>query len=108
MSSILKLEITKIKEKYPNKIPILVYKDKNSKNTPDIDKNKFLVPNDMIFGKFIYVIRKRLSLKQSEAIFLYINNVIPPTGESLNMLYNKYKNKNEFLEIIYTTENTFG
>ena len=37
-----KMEYEKIKEKYPNRIPIIVAKvnDKHSKSLPDLDQNK--------------------------------------------------------------------
>ena len=52
-------ESSKIIERYPDRIPIIVEKNKKSK-IKDIDKNKFLVPNDMTLGQFMYVVRKRI------------------------------------------------
>ena len=40
-------ESSNIIQKYPNRIPIIVEKSKGCKLI-DIDKNKYLVPNDMI------------------------------------------------------------
>ena len=48
-------ESTNILKKYPDRIPIIVEKYKNSKIN-DIDKCKYLVPKDMTIGQFIYVI----------------------------------------------------
>lgn len=47
---------------------------------PDIDKKKYLVPADLTVGQFVYVIRKRIKLSPEKAIFIFINNVLPPTG----------------------------
>jgi GABA(A) receptor-associated protein len=49
---------------------------------PDIDKKKYLVPADLTVGQFVYVIRKRIKLSPEKAIFIFINNVLPPTGAS--------------------------
>jgi GABA(A) receptor-associated protein len=49
---------------------------------PDIDKKKYLVPADLTVGQFVYVIRKRIKLSPEKAIFIFINNVLPPTGTS--------------------------
>ena len=100
-------ESSKIIEKYPNRIPIIIEKDKKSK-IKDIDKNKFLVPNDMTLGQFMYVIRKRINLKASEAIFLFINNALPPTASIMGTIYENNKDKDGFLYIEYEGENTFG
>ena len=66
-------ESERILEKYPNRIPIIVNRKKDS-NIADIGKSKLLVQKDMAMNQFIYVIRKRLKLKPREAIFVTINN----------------------------------
>ena len=47
---------------------------------PDIDKKKYLVPADLTVGQFVYVIRKRIELPPEKAIFIFVNNQMPPTG----------------------------
>ena len=65
-------ESSKILEKYPNRVPIIVEKELKSK-IKDIDKNKFLVPEDMSFGQFMFIIRKRIKLDSTEALFIFVN-----------------------------------
>jgi hypothetical protein len=31
-------------------------------------------------GQFVYVIRKRIKLSSEKAIFIFVKNVLPPTG----------------------------
>jgi len=38
------------------------------------------VPADLTVGQFVYVIRKRIKLSPEKAIFIFVNNVLPPTG----------------------------
>ena len=52
-------ESEQIRNKYPDRIPIIVEKYKDCK-LPDVDKCKYLVPNDMTMSKFIFVVRRRL------------------------------------------------
>lgn len=33
-------------------------------------------------GQFVYVIRKRIKLSPEKAIFIFVKNVLPPTGEA--------------------------
>lgn len=47
----------------------------------DIDKKKYLVPCDLTVGQFVYVIRKRIKLQPEKGIFIFVNNVLPSTGE---------------------------
>lgn len=100
-------ESSKIIERYPDRIPIIVEKDKKCK-IKDIDKNKFLVPNDMTLGQFMYVIRKRIKLDSTEALFFFVNNVLCNNTQTLSEIYKTYKDKDGFLYIVYTSENTFG
>jgi GABA(A) receptor-associated protein len=100
-------ESRKIKIRYPNRLPLIVERDNNSRITK-IDKNKFLVPNDLTVGQFVYVIRKRIKLNQNEALFIYVNNILPSTNILLSQLYETNKNIDGFLYITYSGENTFG
>ena len=41
-------------------------------------------------GQFYYLIRKRIHLKSDEALFFFVNNVIPPTSATMGALYQVY------------------
>lgn len=45
-----------------------------------IDKKKYLVPADLTVGQFVYVIRKRIKLSPEKAIFIFVNEILPPTA----------------------------
>ncbi len=104
-----KTESMKIKEKYPDRVPIICEKDPKSK-LMDIDKNKYLVPNDLTVSQFSFIIRKRLSLDKSSALFLLVNGKNSITGDSaLSEIYEKYKDPDDgFLYISYTGEIMWG
>eukprot|EP00005_Dracoamoeba_jomungandri_P001193 CAMPEP_0174249860 /NCGR_PEP_ID=MMETSP0439-20130205/199_1 /TAXON_ID=0 /ORGANISM="Stereomyxa ramosa, Strain Chinc5" /LENGTH=119 /DNA_ID=CAMNT_0015329785 /DNA_START=67 /DNA_END=426 /DNA_ORIENTATION=+ len=103
-----RMEVAKrIREKYPDRIPVIVEKAPKS-DAPDIDKKKFLVPSDITVGKFVYEIRKHMKLSPEKAIFLFVNNVLPPTAQDMYYIYAKYKDEDGFLYITYSGENTFG
>tara|TARA_Y100000389_G_scaffold198055_1_gene233871 strand:+ start:164 stop:514 length:351 start_codon:yes stop_codon:yes gene_type:complete len=96
-----------VMEKYKDRLPIIVQKTIDCK-LPNIDKCKYLVPRDMSMGQFIYVIRKRIKLDSSEALFICINNHLASSSENLDVIYNKYKDEDGFMYVFYTSENTFG
>jgi GABA(A) receptor-associated protein len=96
-----------ILKKYPDRVPVVI--DKVSKTQlPDIEKHKFLVPGDITVGKFMYEIRKHIALRPDQAIFLFVNNVLPPTSSLMSAIYNTHKNEDNFLYITYAGENVFG
>jgi len=100
-------ESNNIKCKYPDRIPVIVEKQQTSDITV-IDKNKFLVPNDLTVGQFVYVIRKRMKMPPEKAIFVFVNNQIPLQSSLMSSVYDEYKDKDGFLYMLYASENTFG
>ena len=74
----------------------------------NIDKTKYLVPNNLTVGELVYVIRKRMKLEPEKAIFFFINETIPNTSLQLSQLYESHKNEDGFLYMKYSSENTFG
>jgi GABA(A) receptor-associated protein len=103
------IESAKIKEKFPGKIPIIVEKaQKVGSDIPNINKNKYLVPNTLSFGQFIYVIRKQLQLNPDKALFIFVNNTLVPASEMIGEIYNNHRDTDGFLYMVYSGESTFG
>jgi GABA(A) receptor-associated protein len=99
---------SKIKEKYPDRIPIICEKDPSSK-IKSVDKNKYLVPNNFTVSQFSIIIRKRLELSRDSALFLLVSGKHSITGDSsINEIYEKYKDEDGFLYITYTSELSWG
>jgi len=94
-------------KKYKDRCCIIVGKNNNS-DIPDIERHKFLVPNNLTVGQFIYIIRSRIECKSNQALFLFINGKIPPTSQRLIHVYEANKDDDGFLYVTYTGENTFG
>ena len=100
-------ESTRILEKYSDRVPIIVEKDPKS-DVDDIDKKKYLVPKDLTMGQFMFVIRKRIKLSSEKAIYMFINNTLPPSSAFLSTLYEEHKDDDGFLYLTYSGENYFG
>lgn len=104
-----KKEAEHVLQKYNNqRIPVIVERAKSAQSMPLIDKKKYLVPEDMTYAQFLHVIRKRIRLSPEETIFLFINNVQPPSGQTLGSLYSEHKEADGFLRAVYSNENAFG
>lgn len=103
-----KQESEKILKKYTDRLPIIV--EVFDTTLPPLDKSKYLVPNDLTFGQFLFVIRKRLKLSSSEiALFSYTENgTLPVLSQLVGEVYNENKNKDGFLYIHIAGEKTFG
>jgi GABA(A) receptor-associated protein len=104
-----KEESNRVIQKYQDRIPIICEKNKQaSKECPDIDKKKYLVPRDLTMGQFLYVVRKRMNIPAEKAIFLFVGNTIAPSTSMINNIYNSHVDKDGFLYITYSYENVFG
>lgn len=116
MSKMYKLERTlddRIREsramlaRYSDRIPIIIHP--KSKSDPNIDKHKYMAPRDLKFAQLFYVIRKRLHIDSSKALFFFIENnslIIPSL--SVEEVYARHADEDGFLYICYSIESTFG
>ncbi|BGP43977.1 ubiquitin-like protein atg8 [Rhodotorula kratochvilovae] len=122
-----KAEAERIRSKYPDRIPVICEKADKT-DIPAIDKKKYLVPADLTVGQvrpfpplrlppvhadwngrqFVYVIRKRIKLAPEKAIFIFVDEVLPPTAALMSMIYDEHKDEDGFLYVTYSGENTFG
>ena len=101
-------ESARIRTKYPELVPIICERGGDSTSVPDIDKKKFLVPQDLTVGQFAYVIRKRMKLDANKSMFLFVDGVLPNGSKLMSHVYDEHKDPDGFLYIKYAGENTFG
>ncbi|KAL2483737.1 Autophagy-related protein [Forsythia ovata] len=96
-------EAARIREKYPDRIPVIVEKAELS-DIPDIEKKKYLVPADLTVGQFVYVVRKRIKLSadSEKAIFIFVKNILPPTAAMISAIYEENKDEDGFLYMTYS------
>merc|ERR1711871_1353510 len=75
-------EADKILKKHADRIPVICEKAEGS-DIPEIDRKKYLVPQELTVGQFVYVVRKRLRLPAEKAIFIFVDGHLPSTGAAL-------------------------
>ncbi|MHA2037170.1 MAG: hypothetical protein ACW98X_12090 [Promethearchaeota archaeon] len=103
-----KAECKKMLYKYNDRIPVILESD-NIK----LDKIKYLVPNNINVSHFTNIVKKRVcnSVEEykSNSFIITFDNTIPTASETLQSLYDKYKDKDDsFLYGKLLNENTFG
>jgi len=49
-----------------------------------------------------------MKLNPEQAIFLFVNDTLPPTAALMSQIYEKNKDEDGFLYVTYSGENTFG
>jgi GABA(A) receptor-associated protein len=63
---------------------------------------------DLTVCQFVYVIRKRISIPSDKAIFIFVNNTLPPTAALMSTVYEQHRDEDGFMYMMYSGENTFG
>jgi GABA(A) receptor-associated protein len=97
---------------YPDRIPVIVEMSPSSASyntyTTASHKIKYLVPYDITMGQFIKILRDKLKLESSIALFFFINNKIPPITSLIGNIYKENADEDGFLYIEFCEESTFG
>ena len=100
-------ESAKLLARHPERLPVIVEIADISK-LPDLDKHKYLVPGETTMAQLLSILRTRMSITAETAIFMFINNQLPPATETVESLYKKHKSEDNFLYVFLQGENTFG
>jgi GABA(A) receptor-associated protein len=101
-------ESKKICEKHKTKIPIIVEVNTHQLCNLKLDKNKYLTPYDLTVGQFLYNIRKRITIEPEQALFMFFNEILPASSDSIGNVYSNNKDADGFLYATISLESTFG
>lgn len=104
-----KEEVLAIRTRFPNKIPVIVQKYWKENQLPQLDKSKFLVPQDITMSQFQTIIRNRMSMSQNQALYLLVNErSMLSLSLTLGEVYTEHAGPNGFLYITYASQEVFG
>lgn len=110
-------EAKKIRDKYPDRVPIICERSPYCTGLPEISKKKFIVAGTMLCGEFKYMIHKLIvqatpggegSMKADQTIYIFCNGMAPKASTPMSELYDKMHGGDGFLYITYGAENTLG
>jgi hypothetical protein len=95
-------QLTALRAKFPDRVPIIVW------TTLPLDKKKYLVATDFNIGQLMCVIRMRLALEPSQALFVVVitkddTRVVPLPSDPISMY-----DEGGIVYLSVFTENTFG
>ncbi|KAK9746747.1 Autophagy protein Atg8 ubiquitin like [Popillia japonica] len=118
-----KEEVLAIRNRFPTKIPIIVQRFSKETNLPQLDKTKFLVPQELTMSQFVTIIRNRTHIKSTQSLYLLVNNrslntiPIPLSQQPISYgflyityaeVYSEHAGVDGFLYITYASQETFG
>ncbi|XP_048653918.1 gamma-aminobutyric acid receptor-associated protein isoform X2 [Marmota monax] len=107
-SRVFEIEARVSPDKSPSPLIKVIVEKAPKARIGDLDKKKYLVPSDLTVGQFYFLIRKRIHLRAEDALFFFVNNVIPPTSATMGQLYQEHHEEDFFLYIAYSDESVYG
>ena len=97
----------KLMSMWPDKIPIVAEKTKNSGLT-DLAKPKMLCPENFRFSQFLACLRAKLCLNARQSLFVFINKKIITSDSVMKKVYEENRNEDGFLYVEYCENEYLG
>lgn len=90
-------------------LQIIVERYSKEMDLPQLEKRKFLVPQEFTMSQFISIIRSRMRIGPNKAIFFLVNNrSLVSLSKSLAEIYAENRSDDGFLYINYASQEVFG
>ncbi|KAL2077477.1 hypothetical protein ACEWY4_026981 [Coilia grayii] len=102
-------EVCNIRSKFPNKLPVIVERYMRETHLPLLDKSKFLVPFELTMGQFISLLRSKIDLDSTQALYLLVSERhMTCMTASMGEVYSQYSDPDGFLYMTYASQDMFG
>ncbi|XP_045105609.1 microtubule-associated proteins 1A/1B light chain 3C-like isoform X1 [Portunus trituberculatus] len=102
-------EVANIRNKFPNKIPVVVERYAKETTLPVLDKTKFLVPQELTMSQFVTILRNRMQLQSTMSFYLLVNNrSLVSLSRPLSEVYRECRDDDGFLYVTYASQEVFG
>lgn len=111
-------EARRMKIRHPDRVPVFCSRATGAQSDlPDIKKNKFAMPEHMLYSEFKYIVHREVTkgarasgLAVDQSLFLFVGEAgkQPKTSATMGDLYREHQSEDGFLYIRYTAENTLG
>ncbi|SPN79210.1 Ubiquitin-like protein [Brazilian cedratvirus IHUMI] len=96
-------DIQEVISRHPDKVPVVLIDRLHI-----MKSTRYITPRDQQVSEFLFHVRKRTTLRENEALFLFVNNTIPLASQTMGSLYDKYKGVDLMLTMRVEKENSFG
>ncbi|XP_004931350.2 microtubule-associated proteins 1A/1B light chain 3C isoform X2 [Bombyx mori] len=102
-------EVEAIRHRFPNKVPLYVTRYVRDREVPVLGRTKFLVPQELTMSQFLYIIRTKMKLRDSQALYLLVNDkVLASHSMTMAQAYQQFRSHDGYLHITYAAQQVFG
>lgn len=98
-----------ILQKYPDRIPVIVYPKKGS--SLKMKRNKFLSPDNVTVARFIYELRRHIEgINENKAIYVVLTdkNLLVNMSEPISLVHDRHRSDDLFLYMTVCEESCYG
>jgi GABA(A) receptor-associated protein len=99
-------EVLRVRAKYPRHLPVVV--EGAGKGIPELKQKKYLVSMKLTMGELMFVLRKRMQVEASQALYLMVGNYLPASTALVTQVYEQHKESDGYLYLTYRAESAFG
>ena len=101
-------ECRRVTEHHLSRVPVIVERGPSS-SLRLLERSKFLCPGQFKGHQLIVYVRNQLALPKETALFLWINGKTMVQPDSLlSVTYDRHKDEDGFLYVLYTDQETMG
>ncbi|KAJ2954763.1 hypothetical protein O0L34_g3066 [Tuta absoluta] len=102
-------EVEAVRHRFPDKVPLYVERYVREREVPALGRNKFLVPQELTMSQFLFILRCKMKVRDSQALYLLVNDKVM-VSHSLTMAqaYEQFRGIDGYLHITYATQQVFG
>ena len=103
-------DIQRLRQKHPDKIPIILDVEGDSDLLAQMTYKKYLINKNATFGEFQCAVRTKCTIPSEKALCFFVNrSELCPVSELISALYARYvPNSDTVLCITVCTESVFG
>ncbi|XP_045466940.1 microtubule-associated proteins 1A/1B light chain 3C-like isoform X2 [Harmonia axyridis] len=108
-TDVVKDEILAIRSRFPTKIPVIVKRFSKEKHLPQLDKTKYLVPQEVTMSQFQMILRNKMQLHPNRSMYLLVNDrSMISLSTTIAEVYYEYAKNDGYLYITYASQEVFG
>lgn len=95
-------KVAELRSQRPGHCPLILLKARACSYTPP--PQKYCVDGGLQVGTFLYTVRKQMTLKKSDGLYMYVGDMLPVLTASIGEVYREHADLDGFLYLVFSHE----